>query len=690
MRARINLFNPLAYRSNDALTSGPASRLEADRTTVERVPYRKPPDKLRRSHRSVASLKPLIRGPLLALAHTAIFLFAYLMSFGLRFDFAVPPEWAKCCWSNLPWVLLVKLVLFSYCGQFHGWWRYVTMADLAVLLKAATFSLIAMIVVDRFAAEPHFHIPRSILILDFLLSVVCVGGLRASWRLLTELQLLGSGNTHRREALMVGSDHTAGLLAHQMQSMPQSQFCIRGLLDVDPIKTGSRQGRIPILGTPADVGTVARQYGLSDVFAIAGDLPGQQLRSLMSACEAAGLTLKIVPRPEELFHGTARVPTRDIEINDLLRRDPVQLDSQSIGTLLKGKTILVTGAGGSIGSEICRQVIKFEPRALILVGKGENRIFYIERELVALGTSTRLTPRIGDITDEGRIRQIFDEFHPDVIFHAAAHKHVPLMEANVGEAVKNNVGGTRCIADLADEFKVQCMVLISSDKAVNPANVMGATKNLAERYVMALAEKSTTRYLVTRFGNVLGSAGSVVPLFQEQIRQGGPITVTDRRMTRYFMTIPEASQLVLQAAAIGRGGEIFVLEMGEPVEIVNLARDMIRLSGLPENSIEIVCSGIRPGEKLHEEPYFNGHDTISTSHDKLRVACHGLEDLHAVNDTVCELLEMADGPQDRLLHHLQEVIPEYRASVQKQRGVAHERQLSFKLVETAHNGQRGT
>lgn len=265
-------------------------------------------------------------------------------------------------------------------------------------------------------------------------------------------------------------------------------------------------------------------------------------------------------------------PIRDLEINDLLHREPVRLDSESIATLLRGKTVLVTGAGGSIGSEICRQLLEYQPETLLLVGRGENRIFFIERELSALATSTRLMPIIANITDLPRMRQIFHEFRPDIIFHAAAHKHVPLMEANIGEAVKNNVCGTKGLADLADHFHVECFVLISSDKAVNPANVMGATKCLAERYVLALADKSSTRFLVTRFGNVLGSSGSVIPLFQEQIRLGGPITITDPRMTRYFMTIPEASCLVLQAAALGRGREVFILEMGEPIRIVDLAR----------------------------------------------------------------------------------------------------------------------
>lgn len=594
----------------------------------------------------------------LAIGHACIFAGAFWAAFALRFEFAIPHVWFDSLVINLPWILVVKLGIYYVTGQFYGWWRHVTMADLAALLRASLFSLIAMVMIDRFL--PIVHLPRSILILDCLISTSLLGILRSSWRLLKEFSWLPSGTD--RWALLVGSGHDAGFLAHQMQSLPKSSFRIRGLIDDDPAKVRTRQGRWRILGTPDAIQDIARVHGITDVFVIAGSLPGDRLRFLMDKCVQADLSLKIVPPTEELFRGNARIPTRDIEINDLLRRDPVHLDTQLIGTLLHGKTVLITGAGGSIGSEICRQVMKFGPRVLILVGRGENRIFFIERELQALQTSTRLIARIANVTDLRRMRQIFAEHHPEVIFHAAAHKHVPLMEENVGEAVKNNISGTCCVADLAHQFCAECFILISSDKAVNPANVMGVTKNLAERYVMALSDSSETRFCVTRFGNVLGSAGSVVPIFQEQIRRGGPITLTDERMTRYFMTIPEASQLVLQAAALGSGGEIFVLEMGEPVKIIDLARDMIRLSGLPEHSIEIVCSGIRPGEKLFEELYFEDEETLPTAHEKIRSAYHRMEDLDETCKAVVELEQLSDGPSEAVLKRLCDLVPEFQCA----------------------------
>ena len=318
-----------------------------------------------------------------------------------------------------------------------------------------------------------------------------------------------------------------------------------------------------------------------------------------------------------------------------------------IGRLIEGRTVMVTGAGGSIGSEICRQLLRFNPRMLLLVGRGENRIFKVERKLRAIYSAAALQPCIADITDEARVRQLFTQFHPEVVFHAAAHKHVPLMEMNVGEAIRNNVGGTKTMAEMAHEFGVRNFVFISTDKAVHPTSIMGVSKQIAERFVHAMSQISSTCFTVVRFGNVLGSDGSVVPIFQDQIRRGGPITVTDPRMTRFFMTIPEASQLVLQAAAMGQGGEIFVLEMGEPVKIVDLARDLVRLSGLPEDSIEICFTGIRPGEKLYEELYFDDEETLATAHPKLRAAYHRPYTLPEVRQTIAQLQELIHAPEEQ-------------------------------------------
>jgi len=597
---------------------------------------------------------------LLAGAHAVIFTLSYLLAYVLRFDLPIPPEAAALFFGSLAWVIGLKLLMFALSGQFHGWWRYVTFADLVALLWASGASLAALASANYFFRLSH-QVPRGVLILDCLLTILLLSAVRASWRMFREILQPMLGDKNCRWALLVGTDLSNGILAHQIQSHLHMPYRIRGLLSPGETGGGARLGQIPILGRLEDVREIAAAYRAADVLVVAGTLAGNRLRQLMETCQQSGLNLKIIRSLEDRLEGDSRIPLRDIEINDLLGRDPVTLDTESIGKLLAGRRVMVTGAGGSIGSEICRQAAKFNPKSIILVGRGENRIFTIERELRKLHPEVALFPCIADITNARRMDQIFREHRPEVVFHAAAHKHVPLMEANVGEAVRNNVLGTKCLADLADRHGTANFVMVSTDKAVRPTSVMGTTKQIAERYVHTLSQESATRFTVVRFGNVLGSAGSVVPIFQEQIRNGGPITVTDPRMTRFFMTIPEASQLVLQAATMGAGGEIFVLEMGEQVKIVDLARDLIRLSGLPEQSIEIVFTGMRPGEKLYEELYFEDEQTLPTSHSKLRAAYHRPYLLDEVRRAIGQLERLIDEPEDVLRRKLHEIVPEYHS-----------------------------
>lgn len=600
-----------------------------------------------------------VRVWLLGFGHLVLFLTAYWLAFLLRFGFVVPAETMTVFWLSVPWVLGAKLVIFCVSGHYHGWWRHVTFSDLAALLRACLLSLLTLAALDHFVLA--YQIPRAILLLDCIIAIVLLGGLRSSWRLFEECSLpLLNSRTYRR-ALLVGADHNSAHLAHQIHCHPELQYRVRGFLAVNGEKRRTRLGQIPVLGPVQEVGKIAAACRVSDVLVTAGTLPGPRLRTLMETCDEVDLDLKIIPPASAMFDGDRRIPIRDVQIDDLLHRDPVKLDTQVIEDLIEGAAVMVTGAGGSIGSEICRQVMQFRPHSLVLVGRGENRIFHIERELKARGTFTELCSCIGDVTDAKRMHQLFEVHRPDVVFHAAAHKHVPLMESNVGEAIKNNVGGTRRVADLAHEFGVACFVLISTDKAVNPTSVMGATKQVAETYVHALSQQSATRFVVTRFGNVLGSAGSVVPIFQEQIRHGGPITVTDARMARYFMSIPEASQLVLQAAAMGRGGEIFVLDMGQPIRIVDLARDLTRLSGLPEGGIDVQFTGIRPGEKLFEELYFDDEHTLPTTHPKLRAARHRPCSLSEIRRQIASLEQLGDAPEEAIRKRLQEIVPEYHA-----------------------------
>lgn len=615
-----------------------------------------------------------LRVALLAVGHLLIFSAVFYTAILLRFDFA-PPKWANDVFLiRLPILLAIKLAVFHICGHFHGWWRFVTFSDLTVLLRAAVLAFLTLVVIDHFV-DPQLirpfwmdeivsnRIPRTVLVLDFMLTVLVIGALRASWR----LAIVHSAPFLRDDSepvLLIGADHSAGQLAHQINNFADVNHRVSGLIDPGENYKGMRFGGIKVVGGMDDLVDQAAMVGAKDVLVGTSTLNGSALRSVMNVCAQAKLNLKIIPSMDDLFDGNQRIPIRDIEINDLLRREPIELDQDSIESLLNGKVVLVTGAGGSIGSEICRQISRFGPEKIVLLGRGENRIFHIDRELRRDCGATILVPEIADVTNEVRLRSVYEKHKPHVVFHAAAHKHVPLMEANPGEALRNNVRGTRCVADLAHEYECSHFVLISTDKAVNPTSVMGASKQLAERYVHAMGSKSATCFTSVRFGNVLGSEGSVVPLFKQQIENGGPITVTDERMTRYFMSIPEASQLVLQAAALGKGGEIYVLDMGEPIRIVDLAKDMIRLAGLPEDAIEIRFSGIRPGEKLYEELYFDNEATLPTDHPKIRAAWHRPVDFREEVEVVNRLTAFEDSAREKVIALLHELIPEFRTKAE--------------------------
>jgi FlaA1/EpsC-like NDP-sugar epimerase len=432
------------------------------------------------------------------------------------------------------------------------------------------------------------------------------------------------------------------------------------------MKYGSAVHGIRVLGTMADVGSIARRYKAEQAIVSIADAPGPVIRDISDACRRAGLTVKVVPGLYQIVGGRINLTSlRDVAIEDLLRRDAVVLDAESVARDLRGRTAVVTGAGGSIGSELCRQICSFAPRRLILIERSENALFEVHRELCGAHPELDIVPCIADIGDKARIEEIFSDSKPEIVFHAAAHKHVPMMEWNPFEAAKNNVFGTVRLADAARAHGVRAFVMISTDKAVNPTSVMGASKRCAEIYVQAMAEAGTTRFVTVRFGNVLGSTGSVVPIFRQQIAQGGPVTVTHPEMKRYFMTIPEACQLVLQAGAMGAGGEIFILDMGEPVKIVDLARDLIQLSGLGAEDIPIVFSGIRPGEKLYEELSIAAESAEKTRHPKVFVGTTTAESL-ALTRTKLQRLESAieSGDRERLFAALAELVPEYRRDVQ--------------------------
>ncbi len=596
---------------------------------------------------------------LLVAAHLAIFTCSYILALALRFDFRIPHFYAQSIPTALLAIVATKLVVFYLFRSFHGWWRYVAFSDLNSLVRATLVSLVSLTVIDHFVLD--FQIPRTVLIVDALLSLSIIGLIRSSWRLLNEEIRPLISRDHLRKTLIVGTSDNAVRLAHQLRAMPKPVHKIIGFISQKE-RTGQWLSSFPILGTIDQVDLIFSCYHIDDVVVPDGELSGGDMRRLVDIVKKRHGELRVIPCVSDLVCGSQRIPLRDVNINDLLGREPVVLDNLRISSNIEDKVVLVTGAGGSIGSEICRQVLAFKPRKLVLLGRGENRIFEIERELKALPRTTELIPVIADINDLQRMRTVFETFQPDVVFHAAAHKHVPLMEANPSEAIKNNILGTRNTADCAHEFGTKHFVMISTDKAVNPTSVMGASKHIAERYVLSRTGESSTKFVVVRFGNVLGSNGSVVPVFQDQIRRGGPITITDPRMKRFFMSIPEASQLVLQAAAQGNGGEIFVLDMGEPVLVVDLARDLIRLSGLDSEAIEIVFTGTRPGEKLYEELYFDEETSLTTDHQKIFAAYHRPFAYDDVAGSIGKLSDLVDrnANTDEILEGLATAIPEFK------------------------------
>jgi FlaA1/EpsC-like NDP-sugar epimerase len=590
-------------------------------------------------------------------AYLCLFALAYWLAFAFRYDFDLQNAGFGNCYRSLLWVLLLKLAVFSVHRHFHSYGFYASFRDLQVLVKSSFISAVGIFIVASYILG--MRLPRTVTVLDCLFTICLIGAVRFGWRILRREILPRFTKRSYKKTVLIGANNQGVLLAHELYDHPELGYKMVGFVSLHEQKVGRYMSQIPVLGHINGLETILVDYGIQEVLISPGILSGDPLRNVISICQKRNIRLRIVPSMETRLGG-ASVPIRELNIEDLLKREPIKLDDSRIEKLISGQKVLVTGAGGSIGSEICRQIIRFNPETLVILGRGENRIFFLEKELRQLGCGGNLVSVIGDVTNETRMEQVFRDYLPQVVFHAAAHKHVPLMEANMSEAVYNNVKGTKITADMADRFETKTFVLISTDKAVNPTSVMGATKHLAERYVHSLSLQSPTKFVVTRFGNVLGSAGSVVPIFRKQIAEGGPVTVTDFRMTRYFMTIPEASQLVLQAAAMGDGGEIFVLDMGEPVRIIDLAKDLIRLSGLPENSIEIRETGMRPGEKLYEELYFDSEKAIRTAHPKLRCAAHRRFDWNVVNEQIRELLEMTVSPVPEIQNKLQAIIEEYQ------------------------------
>ena len=548
-------------------------------------------------------------------------LVAWCLSFLLRFNFEIPASFYVHLTETVFWAVLVQSIVFVLFGLYQGVWRFASIPDLQRIIKAVAIAAIAVAAL-LLMINPNVTVPRTVLILDPILLVLMMGGSRFAYRAWKEHHLYGASLLRGQPVIVIGAGELGVALLKDLSR--SEQWRVVGLLDEDRIMQGRLLLGVRVLGTIAQLPELASKLDVNHIIIALPPEAHQLRRKAVALANANELTALTVPAFDDLMSGKVSISQiRKIEVEDLLGRESVSLDNQGLQHLIERHAVMVSGAGGSIGSELCRQVLKYKPSRLICFDISEYALYLLEQELLALKHSAELIFVTGDVKNEQRVKQLLSQYQPKVVFHAAAYKHVPLMEThNVAEALSNNVLGTYTMANASMQAGVEKFVLISTDKAVNPTNVMGASKRLAEMVCQSLegGANSKTHFVMVRFGNVLGSSGSVIPKFREQIATGGPVTVTHPEITRYFMSIPEAAQLVMQAGLMGKGGEIFVLDMGEPVKIAELAKDMIRLSGFQHDEIKVVYTGLRPGEKLYEELLADDELTQPTPHPKLRIA----------------------------------------------------------------------
>jgi len=598
------------------------------------------------------------RGVLIFVSQIALVALTYYASFLLRLDANLGGADLAIFWKTLPFVLLIKLVLSYQCGLMHGWWRYVGISDLLDISKASLLSsvLIFCLVQGVFRLPGY---PRSVVIIDLFLTIMVLGGARFAVRAYTErARAYGA----QRNTLIVGAGEAGSAIVRELKQNSELNYNPVGLVDDDLSKKGVKIHGVRVLGNTDELHELILQYQVSCVMIAIPRANGRLVERIIAKCRECKVEFKTLPPIGELINKSASVSqVRKLRVEDLLEREPVALDLDRIRGRISGKVILITGAGGSIGSELVRQAASLGSRQLVLLDRSENDLFKLGHELSRKFPQLDYVPVVGDIQDVTLLREVFSTYRPQSVFHAAAYKHVPMMERNCFQAITNNVFGTYNVALLARQYRVEDFVLISSDKAVNPTNIMGVTKRVAELIMQGLQENGTTRFMAVRFGNVLGSNGSALPLFEQQIAAGGPVTVTHPDVLRYFMTIPEAVQLVLQASSMGQGGEIFVLDMGEPVRILDLVRNLIQLSGLePDRDIKIEFVGLRPGEKMFEELKLEGEDIGPTAHEKIRLLTGSSTTFEQMSIWLDQLSVLVAAKNVHgLVRKLVEIVPEY-------------------------------
>lgn len=541
---------------------------------------------------------------------------ALFLALILRFEGEIQAPYLTNMVSLIPYYIISTIVLMYLFRLYHRLWQYASIGELYGIFKAITTSSILVVLAIYTMNLPY--LPRSVYILAWLLIMIFIGGSRLSWRILRDY-FISEKITSGKNVLIIGAGDGGAMVARELLNNPNLNLTPVGFIDDSRYKQKLAVYDVPVLGRRKDIPGIAREHNIEEIIIAIPSASGKTIREIMDICRDTKAKVRIFQGTTELLSDTYNI--REIELADLLRREPVQLNLSKISGYLENKIVLISGAGGSIGSELCRQISSFMPQAIILVEYSENNLFQIESELRELYPDLAIYAELVDIKDKERLNKVFNLFKPEVVFHAAAYKHVPMMEKHPREALKNNVIGTKNMAEISKLHAVETFILISTDKAVDPSSIMGATKRIAELIIQEMNDNTEkTNYAAVRFGNVLGSNGSVIPIFEKQIKKGGPVTVTDREMTRYFMTIPEAVQLVIQAGAMAKGGEIFVLDMGEPVKIIDLATDLIKLHGYePYRDIRIEIIGIRPGEKLHEELFTTSEQMTTTHHDRILV-----------------------------------------------------------------------
>ena len=607
--------------------------------------------------------------------------FSWYLANLLLFNFDIPPDSLTAMARLVPIMLGVKIITFHMFDLYRGMWRYTSIDDLLSIIKASGISSLIIVTLVAFT-HGLAGFGRAAFVIDWVLTIFLTAGYRlgirvyfwlgprdrlASFRSLTLFKLKKGERSGAKKILILGAGDCGEKIYREIQDNASLRYEVVGFLDDDLTKVGKLLHGVPILGTTAELKSLVQRIGAEEALIATPSATAAQMRALLAHCEESGLPFKTVPGMGELIDGRVSVKAiRDVDYRDLLGREVIRLDEDRIAAYLEKARVLVTGAGGSIGSELCRQICRFDPSCLILYERAESPLYEIDVELRADYPDAKVVSVLGDIRDRSQLSRALSDYQPQVVFHAAAYKHVPMMELQPWKAVRNNILGTRHVMHISMAHGVERFVLVSTDKAVRPVNVMGATKRMAEMLVQGQSgcDPTKTKFMTVRFGNVVGSVGSVVPLFKKQIERGGPVTVTHPEMTRYFMTIPEACQLILQAGAMGEGGEIFILDMGTPVKIVDMARDLIRLSGFePDVDIKIEFVGLRPGEKLFEELITSGEGIAPTSHEKIMVLRGKTCDEVSLNGAIDELAKLAyeqDGAA--IKSKLQEIVEDYRPS----------------------------